>query len=278
MCSGRPRCSRESFSARRFRRAGGSISWWCSRSSRSWYPPCVRAPISPPRRSRRAWRSWLSAFPIAWRSWPRRARLAARVPDDLLSLAFGQLHDLRLRGLPDRLLASLTEDPVALALGLGEHFLAFLDDPASLLDLLGDRRAHLVEDVVDLLTVDADLVGERNGLRVVHEVVELVDEYEYVHVVAEVYSCGETGAPPFGCGNISRKRLATGSGTRSCTSPPKDATSFTPLEERKLYCGLDMRYIVSTSGARFLFRWCIWNSHSKSEIARSPFTIVLAPQ
>ena len=53
---------------------------------------------------------------------------------------------------------------------------------------------------------------------------------------------------------------------------------MTPLEERKLYCGLDIRYIVSTSGARFRFRWCIWNSHSKSEMARRPFTIVRAPK
>src|SRR5262249_3165750 len=49
------------------------------------------------------------------------------------------------------------------------------------LDLLGDRGAHLVEDLVDLLAVDPHLVGERDGLRVVHEVVELVDEYEDVH-------------------------------------------------------------------------------------------------
>jgi hypothetical protein len=65
--------------------------------------------------------------------------------------------------------------------------LALLHDPARLLDLLGDRRAHLVEDVVDLLAVDANLVGQGHGLGVVYEVVELVDEYEDVHR-AEVYS------------------------------------------------------------------------------------------
>ena len=31
------------------------------------------------------------------------------------------------------------------------------------------------------------------------------------------------------------------------------------------------------SGASVRFRWFIWNSHSKSEITRSPFTIVFAP-
>src|SRR6185436_19987861 len=154
---------------------------------------------------------------------------------DLLGLALGQLDDHGLRRLAHSLLASLAEDPIALTLRLGQHLLALLHDPAGLLDLLRNRRAHLVEDVVDLLAVDAHLVGERDGLGVVNEVVELVDENEYVHIVPGVYSCGETGAPPFGCGNISRNRLATGSGTRSCTSPPNEATSLTPLEERKLY-------------------------------------------
>ena len=30
------------------------------------------------------------------------------------------------------------------------------------------------------------------------------------------------------------------------------------------------------SGASWRFRWFIWNSHSKSEMTRSPFTIVVA--
>src|SRR5439155_3437870 len=117
---------------------------------------------------------------------PRLSRLAPGLVDDLLCLALGELDDLRLRGLSNRLLARLAQDPVALPLRLGEHLLPLLDDPAGLLDLLGDRRPHLVEDVVDLLAVDPDLVGQRHGLRVVHEVVELVDENEYVHWLPSV--------------------------------------------------------------------------------------------
>ena len=111
----------------------------------------------------------------------RLARLAAGLVDDVLRLPLGDLHDLGLRRLAHGLLARLGEQPVDLALRLGEHLLALLDDPARLLDLFRDRRAHLVEDVVDLLAVDANLVGEGDGLRVVHEVVELVDQYEDVH-------------------------------------------------------------------------------------------------
>src|SRR5262249_52239722 len=115
----------------------------------------------------------------------RLARLARGLVDDLLRLALGELDDLRLRRLANSLLARLAEDPVAFPLRLGEHLLPLLDDPAGLLDLLRDRRAHLVEDVVDLLAIDADLVRQRDSLRVVDEVVELVDENEYVHESTE---------------------------------------------------------------------------------------------
>jgi hypothetical protein len=112
---------------------------------------------------------------------PRLARLAAGVVDDLLRLALRELDDLGLRRLAHGLLARLAKNPIGLALRLREHLLAFLHDPARLLDLFRDRRAHLVEDVVDLLAVDPHLIREGDGLRVVHEVVELVDENEDVH-------------------------------------------------------------------------------------------------
>jgi hypothetical protein len=72
------------------------------------------------------------------------------------------------------------------ALRLGEHLLTLLDDPARLLDLLGDRGPHLVEDVVDLLAVDPDLIGQGHGLGVVNQVVQLVDEYQNVHLASGV--------------------------------------------------------------------------------------------
>jgi hypothetical protein len=100
----------------------------------------------------------------------------------------------------------------------------------------GIGRAHLVEDVVDLLTVDPHLVRERDGLRVVHEVVELVDEYEDVHSLSLLR--GFSGAPGLPFGNFSASRRATVSGTSSSTFPPNAAISFTPLDETKLTCGL----------------------------------------
>ena len=178
----------------------------------------------------------------------RLAGLPPGVVDDLLRLPLRELDDLRLGGLARSLLARLAEDPVALPLRLGEHLLPLLDDPPGLLDLLRDGRAHLVEDVVDLLAVDAHLVREGHGLRVVHEVVELVDQYENVHMGLQStrqparrslvgakerarYSCGLVGAPPRPSGNSSRNLAATAGGTSSSTFPPKAAISFTPLEE-----------------------------------------------
>src|SRR5918994_3056816 len=109
------------------------------------------------------------------------ALACARVLDDLVSLALGLLHDLLLGDQADLLLARLADDALGLALRLGQHLLALLDDPARLLDLLGDRRAHLVEDVVDLFLVDTHLVRKRHGLSVVNRVVKLVDQDQYIH-------------------------------------------------------------------------------------------------
>src|SRR3954471_9171115 len=163
----------------------------------------------------------------------------ASVLDDVLGGALGLLGDLFVADELVLALARLLDDPLGLALGLGEHLLALLDDPARLLDLLGDRRPHLVEDVVDLFLVHAHLVGQRDRLGVVDQIVELVYEDEDVH-----------GRPLFRQrASSSFRRAATGAGTRSPISPPKVASSFTPLELRKLYCGPDIRYTDSMSVA-----------------------------
>src|SRR4051794_29135885 len=113
---------------------------------------------------------------------PDLALAGASVLDDVLRRALGLAGDLLLGHELLLALARLLDDALSLALGLGEHLLALLDDPARLLDLLGDRGAHLVEDVVDLLLVHAHGIRQRNRFRVVDEVVQLVDEYQAVHL------------------------------------------------------------------------------------------------
>src|ERR687893_205031 len=118
---------------------------------------------------------------VVLRPEPDLALARAGVLDDVLGLALGLLDDLLVGDQLGLLLTRLLDDALGLALGLGEHLLALLDDPASLLDLLGDRGPHLVEDVVDLLLVDANLIRQRDRLGVVNLVVELVDQDEDIH-------------------------------------------------------------------------------------------------
>ena len=108
-------------------------------------------------------------------------------PDDLDRLARldhrgdpGHLGDgrLNLSGDPAELLAEdtaeLGEQPVDLALRLREHLLALLDDPARLLDLLGDGRAHLVEllRVLGAQHVELDWHGHNDrGLGVTNNII-----------------------------------------------------------------------------------------------------------
>src|SRR3954451_16410754 len=167
---------------------------------------------------------------VVLRAEPDLALASPRLLDDLLRLALGLADDLFLVDQARLLVTRLLDDPLRLALGLGEHLLPLLHDPARLLDLLGDRGPHLVEDVVDLLFVHAHLVGERHGLGVMNRVVELVYEDEDIH----------TGTSVRQRLSASSRRAATGGGTRSVKSPPNIASSFTPLELRKLYCGEDI--------------------------------------
>ena len=60
-------------------------------------------------------------------------------------------------------------------------------------------------------------------------------------------------------------------------SPPKVAISLTPLEERKLDCADRHQVDGSTPSFWWRFNRFISSSYSKSEIARSPLTIALAP-
>jgi hypothetical protein len=112
----------------------------------------------------------------------------AGVLDDVLGGALSLLGDLLLGDQPLLSLAGLLDDALGLALGLRQHIQAFLDDPPRLLDLLGDRRPHLVQDVVDLLLVHAHLIGQRDRLGVVDKIVKFVNQYEDIHRKTSVSS------------------------------------------------------------------------------------------
>src|SRR3970282_695016 len=109
-------------------------------------------------------RSWSLSRPrrTAPRNLSRLTSRVERIESAQSSISRGGSRGSRRRALANGLLAAFPENPVTLALRLGQHLLPLLDDPARLLDLLGDRGAHLVEDVVDLLAVDAHLIGQED--------------------------------------------------------------------------------------------------------------------
>src|SRR3954452_21163774 len=143
--------------------------------------------------------------------------------DDLLSLALCLPDDFFFADQTGLLLAGLADDPLGFPLGLGKHLLPLLDDPARLLDLLRDRRAHLVEDVVDLLFIHAHGVRKRHLLGVVNCVVEFVDEDEDVHghlnfVSAEALPSAAQQQEPERAGSSRRRTWPTPSLRRSSGS------------------------------------------------------------
>ena len=67
------------------------------------------------------------------------------------------------------------------------------------------------------------------------------------------------------------------SGTKWEISPPKPAICLTTLELKNMLSELVGRNMVSKRGFSFLFASACWNSYSKSDTARRPFTTTMAP-
>src|SRR5581483_1978213 len=157
-----------------------------------------------------------------------------------------------------------------------------VDERDHLVDDVGDAPAAAPGDVAVAGAVEADqahaVLLPRGVEQPRRRRAVVAHDGEARSELVDHYSPGFSGVPgrPFGKSSLNRR--ATGSGTSAETSPPKTAISFTPLDETKLTLGLAITYTVSTSGARWRFSWFIWNSHSKSEITRSPFTIAFASQ
>ena len=72
-------------------------------------------------------------------------------------------------------LPGLLEDAVGLLLGLLQHLLALLHDPARLLEFVREVPADLVDDLVDLLDVHESAAHERHGTAGVHGLLDAVD-------------------------------------------------------------------------------------------------------
>ena len=167
--------------------------------------------------------------------------------EDPLAFAIGTGHDGFLACHLQLLLAGGRHQGFAVGLGLRQQFLAVLHDPASLLDLVGQRFLHLGDQVEDLIAVDEHRGRERHGLGLAHEFIQLVEPGGDVH--------GQRAS------SRSSSRFFTWSGTRPSTLPPNRATSFTSEEDRNDHFGFVGMNRVSTSPRRW-FIWAIWISNS----------------
>jgi hypothetical protein len=117
----------------------------------------------------------------------------ARALDDLLSRALSLANELLPGDKIGLMFACFRGDPLGLALGFAQQFVALLNDPASFPDLPGDRRAHLLEDRASLVLLHTHVMAERDMLGASDERVQLVDQLEKV-----VHSRPRVGGARFG--------------------------------------------------------------------------------
>src|SRR5258708_7276115 len=197
-----------------------------------------------------------------------------RLADDGLALDLGLARQLV--GL-DHALGLLRRglgDPRRFLLGLAEQPLLLREHGSGLLDLLRHVDVDLVEEVEDLVLVDHHVVGEGHPLRPVHQVFQVVDQFDDAAVVAfgsyRLFDLFVAHCPLFSASRASL--FATDSGTAKSTLPPCRATSFISEELRNTLAKLVIRKTVVTSGASLRLNSAIWNSLSKSLLARRPLT------
>ena len=110
------------------------------------------------------------------------ALVLLRLVADVLRLLVGETYDLLVARDDHRLLLGVRDDGVGLLLGAVEGLALLLDDTARVLELLREGPADLVENPVDLLSVDdlllAPAAERRLGLD--HDLLELVDQALYL--------------------------------------------------------------------------------------------------
>src|ERR671916_260616 len=112
---------------------------------------------------------------------------AAGVLHDLRAPLLGPLEHLFFGGDLLGLILGAADDTVALAAGLVEHRLAFLDDPACLLEFLRYGLTHLVYDVEGGVPVYHRRVAETGEApRVLDQFFQPVYKYQYVHLLLPI--------------------------------------------------------------------------------------------
>src|SRR2546430_6561725 len=125
-----------------------------------------------------------------------------RLAHCLLSQAFGTVQHLVLLNRRLRPLVGPAQYPARLRVRLGDQPLLLLHRPVGLLDLVGQVEAELVDHLHQLVRIHHHLVGEGDVPRVMDHELQAVKDFVDLQL------------------NLSSRRLATGTGTKSLTSLP----------------------------------------------------------
>src|SRR6476620_4570799 len=241
--------------------------------------------------------------------------LVVRVLQDLLTLEARLVQNAFLRDEIFGTLASCIEDASGFLMRLSDDCLALANDPLGLLDLIWNGDPELVDQRQELVLLDHDLAVKRHALAETDQLLEAVEQIEDVDrgvvdrvgglvwlsrrkeaVVLQRVNAGiaalverltrcladtawlEVNIFSHGRANRFCKAFRTWSGTSPSRLPPNDATSRIRLDETNECFEEVIRQTTSISGARWAFMWASLNSYSKSETARRPRTIVVAPR
>src|SRR5262249_5456809 len=115
---------------------------------------------------------------------PELARLLSSLGEQALGLLLRRAHDLLLAEEPRPLDPGPLHDLLAALARLREELLAVLHDPPRLLDLLRQLLARRRDDLEHLVAVHEHARGERHRLRLVDELLELLQPRADVHALS----------------------------------------------------------------------------------------------
>ena len=203
-----------------------------------------------------------------WRIFDERMELCHRAllcrHENLVGFLLRRHHDRLFRDQRAGTLLGVADDILRLAFRGGHNVAAIRHDRLRLAQLGRQIGADIVHDLAQMIRRDqAFAAGQRHADRLINHIVNLFQQFVYFHACSFLPILLK----------ISGKIAA---GTNPEISPPSEATCLTRLEDRYICSALVVRNTVSTSALSLRLVSAIWNSYSKSDMARKPLTIALA--
>src|SRR5579883_3069353 len=214
--------------------------------------------------------------------------LLVGVVEDPLGHLLGLADDLGARHHPFGLGAHLFHERIGLPCPLLHEHVALLEKPPGLAELVGQPLDRRLEQVHQLVAGYEHRRREGHRLGAADDVDRPAEQLLGVELLGRLRgrrlprghghsSSGERSGTPGSSRPPKRsaRRAATGLGTKADTSPPNLATSRSRREAmNECFELVGMKRVSTPDSCRFI--WAIWSSFSKSDTARSPFTMAVA--